>query len=126
MCSPSVDARSGSARGLCVVGDLHAMSRHPLSAVALGPRPRKASCSAYLSAGQRAGQRVTGLAPFPLSPAKSARAFGPDRTAAAASSSGRRRALPAAARAPHRVPHGQQNAHRRLPPGGNSGGGASR
>lgn len=118
-------APPGPFSGARAAKDLRAWGRHlvRLCAVGAGLRPLAATSPAYLCAGQSAGQSVTGLRPFPFSRTTCVRARWPSRAAAAASPTGLRRPPAAAARAaPQRVPHGKQDADRRLPPGVNPGG----
>lgn len=122
-------ATSGSSFGARYAALARALGRHlvQLTAQAAGLRRSLAARSVDLSAGFRAGQSVAGPRPFPFSPTTSVRALRQSPVAVAASPSGQRRAPPAARRAtPQRVTHGKQNADRRLPSGGNPGGGGTR
>ena len=79
-----------------------------------------------LSTRRGAGQRARSLSTT-SPPDICVRAKWPRRTAAAGLQDESGRMPPALPRATRqRVSHGQQNAYRRLPPGGNSGGGATR
>ena len=106
----------------------HAMCRHsapPLDSRG-GSRRFRLGRPENLSTRRGAGQRARSLSTT-SPPDICVRAKWPRRTAAAGlhDESGRMPpALPRATR--QRVSHGQQNAYRRLPPGGNSGGGATR